>query len=144
MMNAAIDSKSRAASEQLSFILVMVCRGPALDQVVNSGPGEGLVAWRSLCRRFEPNVRSRFAGVLLGILSFDFSGDTIARLEAFERELMTYERANAEVVTDGIRIGVVLQRMEESALKQHLLLNSERLVRWVDFRAELVSVRSRS
>ena len=75
-------------------------------------------------------------------MSFDFSGDTIARLEAFERELMTYERASAEVVTDGIRIGVVLQRMEESALKQHLLLNSERLVRWVDFRAELVSVRN--
>ena len=69
MLNVALGVKERAASEQLGFILVMVCRGPALDQVVNSGSGEGLVAWRSLCRRFEPNVRSRFAGVLLGILS---------------------------------------------------------------------------
>ena len=90
MLNAALGLRERAASEQLGFILVMVCRGPALDQVVNSGSGEGLVAWRSLCRRFEPNVRSRFAGVLLGVLSFDFSGDTIARLEAFEGELLTY------------------------------------------------------
>ena len=34
----------KEASEQLAFILVMVCRDAALDQVVNAGPAEGLVA----------------------------------------------------------------------------------------------------
>ena len=131
----------REASEQLAFILVMVCRGAALDQVVNAGPGEGLLAWRSLCRRFEPRVKTRFAGVLLGLLNFDFSGDLIARMEAFERELAQYERTSGEAVSDGMRIGIVLQRLEESSLKQHLLLNTERLTKWADFRAEMINVR---
>jgi hypothetical protein len=52
-----------------------------------------------------------------------------------------YEQPSEELVSDGIRIGVVMQRMEENSLKQHLLLKAERLVRWADLRAELVSVR---
>ena len=131
----------RESSEQLAFIMVMLCRGAALDQVVNAGSGEGLLAWRSLCRRFEPKVRTRFAGVLLGLLNFDFSGDMIAKVEAFERELAQYERTSGEEVSDGIRVGVVLQRLEESSLKQHLLLNAERLSSWADFRSELINVR---
>jgi hypothetical protein len=140
--NAVMSSQGeKQASEQLAFILVMTCRGAALDQVVNAGPSEGATAWRSLCRRFEPKVHTRFAGVLLGILNFDFSGDVLARIEAFERELALYERASGEVVSDGIRVGVVLQRLDESALRQHLLLNSERLAKWADFRAEVVNIR---
>ena len=142
MLNATLQNAGeKEASEQLAFVLVMVCRAAALDQVVNAGAGEGLSAWRSLCRRFEPNVRSRFAGILMGILSFDFSGDVIARVEAFEREVAQYERTSGEDVSDGIRVGVVLQRLEDSPLKQHLLMNSERLARWTDFRSELVCVR---
>ena len=142
VLNATLQiTGEKEASEQLAFVLVMVCRAGALDQVVNAGVGEGLSAWRSLCRRFEPNVRSRFAGVLMGILNFDFSGDVIARVEAFEREVAQYERASGEDVSDGIRVGVVLQRLEDSPLKQHLLMNSERLARWTDFRSELVCVR---
>ena len=142
VVNAVLSIEGeRQASEQLAFILVMVCRSAALDQVVNAGPAEGAGAWRSLCRRFEPRVRTRFAGILLGILNFDFSGDVIARLEAFERELSLYEQACGEVVSDGIRVGVVSQRIDESALKQHLMLNSERLAKWVDFRAEVINIR---
>ena len=142
VLNAVQESAGdKEASEQLAFILVMVCRGAALDQVVNAGPGEGLAVWRSLCRRFEPRIRTRYAGVLLGLLNFDFGGDLIARMEAFERELVQYERTSGETISDGVRIGVVLQRLEESALNQHLLLNTERLTRWADFRAELINVR---
>jgi len=142
VVNAALATTAeKEASEQLAFMLIMVCRGAALDQVVNAGPSEGAVAWRSLCRRFEPRVRTRFAGVLLGILNFDFSGDVIAKLEAFDREIQVYELACGEVVSDGIKIGVVLQRLEESNLKQHLLLNAERLAKWFDFRAEVINIR---
>ena len=42
---------------------------------------------------------------------------------------------------DGITVGVVLQRLEQSALKKHLLHNSEPLMRWADFRAEVIYVR---
>jgi hypothetical protein len=125
VMNAVLDALGeRQASEQLAFILVMICRGAALDQVVNAGPAEGAGAWRSLCRRFEPRVKTRFAGILLGILNFDFTSDVITRLDAFERELSLYEQACGEIVSDGIRVGVVLQRIDESSLR-----SSEELTR---------------
>ncbi len=79
--------------------------------------------------------------MLLGILNFDFSGDVIVRLEAFERELSLYEQACGEAVSNCIKISDVLQRLEESTLKQHLLLNSQRLAKWEDFRAEVISIR---
>ena len=123
IMNVVLDTlDERAASEQLAFILVMICRGAALDMVVSAGPAVGASAWRSLCRRFEPRVKTRFAGILLGILNFDFTGDVITWLEAFERELSSYEQASGETLSDGIRVGVVLQRIDESALMQHLFV----------------------
>ena len=131
----------REASEQLAFMLVMLSTGAALDQVVNAGPSEGATAWRSLCRRFEPRIKSRFAGALLGLLNFDFSGDVIAKLEAFDREVLQYEQACGEAVSNSIKIGIVLQRLDESSLKQHLLLNAERLAKWPDFRMEVVNIR---
>ena len=69
------------------------------------------------CRRFQPRVKTRFARVLLTLL--------LSRTEALGRELTQHEQAPQEHVSDGIRVGVVLQRLEESALEQSLLLNSE-------------------
>ena len=57
-------------------------------------------------------------------------------MEAFERELPRYEQ-----VRDGIRVGVVLQRLEESTLKQRMLINSERLTKSADFQAEVIKHR---
>ena len=65
----------------------------------------------------------------------------IARVEAFERESAQYGRSNNEIISDGIRVGVALQRLEDSPLKQHLFLNASRLAKWVDFRSEMINVR---
>ena len=46
-------------------------------------------------------------------------------LEACERELTHCEQASQEQVRAGIRVGVVLQGLEECTLKQYLLPNSE-------------------
>ena len=43
--------------------------------------------WRQLCLTHEPCVRSREAGQLVTLLSGSFSGDPIARIEAFEKGL---------------------------------------------------------
>ncbi len=94
-----------------------------------------------MCRRFEPRIKSRFAGASLSLLNFDFSGDVIAKLEAFDREVLSYEQACGEAVSNSIKVGIVLQRLGESALKQHLLLNAERLAKWPDFRMEVVNIR---
>ena len=42
---------------------------------------------------------------------------------------------------DGSRVGVSLLRLEDSPLKQHLLLKSERLTKWADVRAEVINAR---
>ena len=64
IVNAVMASQGeREASEQLAFMLVMICRGAALDQVVNAGTSEGASAWRSLCRRFEPRIKTRPLGL---------------------------------------------------------------------------------
>ncbi len=63
VMNAALTTLGEhEASEQLVFILLVVCRGAALDQVVTAGAVEGAVPL--LVRRFEPRARTRFLGEL--------------------------------------------------------------------------------
>ena len=78
-----VDEQQRSATRLLALSLAMLCRGPALDLVVNSGADEGLQGWRALVDRYEPRVRSRFAGQLMQILSWDFTSDVITKLEAF-------------------------------------------------------------
>ena len=48
---------------------------------------EGLRAWQLLVERYDPHIKSITAGQLLSLLQFDFSGDMLAKLEAYERDL---------------------------------------------------------
>ena len=48
VLNTALDADPAQASQQLYFVLVMLCKGQALDIVIYSGQGEGLEAWRQL------------------------------------------------------------------------------------------------
>ena len=57
------------------------------------------------------------------------------------RELTHNETATLEQVRGGIRVGDGLQRLDESKLKQHLLHKTEHLIRWADFRAEVINLR---
>ena len=84
---AVLGTAAAKLSTVLYYILMMLCRGTALDTVVNCGVGEGLEGWRQLCMTHEPKVRSRWAGQLVAILAWSFSGDPISRIEAFEREI---------------------------------------------------------
>ena len=107
---------------------------------MNAGSAEGLRAWQLLVERYDPHIRSRTAGQLLSSLQFDFSGDILAKLEAHERDLALYEQASGEKISDGLRVGVVLNRATDTELATHLLLNSERFQTWALFRRELVDV----
>ena len=80
---------------------------------------EGLEAWRQLTERYEPKMRTRFAGQLMSILSFSLQGDTIERMTAWEREIATYERDSGKILDDDIKIGTVLLRSPESQKKVH-------------------------
>ena len=50
-------------------------------------------------------------------------------MEACDREVTQLEHASQEQVSDGIRVGVVWQRLWESTMTQHLLLSPERLAK---------------
>ena len=64
----------------------------------------------------------------------------LAKLEAYERDLALYEQASGETISDGLRVGIVLNRVTNTELATHLLLNSERFQTWALFRRELVDV----
>ena len=127
-------------STDLYHLLLHSTWGPALVRVVIAGSTEGLRAWQLLLERYEPHIRSRTAGHLMSLLQFDFSGDVLAKLETYERDLALYEQALGETISDGLRVGIVLNRVTHSELATHLLLNSERFQTWSLFRRELVDV----
>jgi len=142
VMNSLMDPANAAASEKLYFLLIVSCKGQALDRLVNAGNGQGVLGWRFLCEKYEPRARTRQAGLLQQLLGWSFAGNVTERLEAWERDLSSYEQLSGETISDGIKIGVCLRQMEEGALRSHLIFNSERLKVYKDFRMELLSVRA--
>ena len=137
---AALTPVEAAASNQLHYMLVMITKGGALTRVVNAGSGEGLEAWRTLVQYHEPTSATRAAGLLQELLNFDFDGDIHEKLVKFERDIARYE-AMGEEFPANIRIGTLIRRLPESGLKQHILLNSTRLMTWTDVKLEIENVR---
>ena len=121
-------------------MILMICGGAALDIVFLAGDSGGLEAWRQLTEKYEPKIRTRFAGQLMSILSFSFQGDTTEQITAWEREIVTYERDSGKILDDEINVGAVLLRMPESQLKTHLLMRVDKLKMWTDFRDEVVLI----
>ena len=138
--DALANDEARQASRDLFHLLLHLTSGPALDRVVNCGDGEGMLAWNRVVERYDPKLRSRSAGLLLELLRFDFAGDMLTRIEEFERSVVTFQNASAEQVSSGMKVGMVLNRLPDSELATHLVLNAERLKEWSDFKNEIVNV----
>ena len=79
-----LKENDRAASTQLYWVMLMICKCAALNIVVLAGDSEGLEAWRQLTEKYEPKMRTRFSGQLMSILSFSFQGDTTEHWIAVE------------------------------------------------------------
>eukprot|EP00971_Amphidinium_carterae_P050193 989009-Amphidinium_carterae.1 len=63
-------------------------------------------------------------------------------MEAFEREILRYEHASGEGVSDALRVGIVLRQLEEAKLKEYLLLmNASKLTVWKYFKAEVNTIK---
>ena len=136
--NAPILDDDRAASAQLYGMMLMICKGAALNTVFLAGDSEGLEAWRQLTEKYELKMRTRFAGQLMSILSYSFQGDATERITAQEREMATYERDSGKILDDETKVGAVLLRLPESQRKTQLLLRVHKLKKWTDFRDEVV------
>ena len=57
-------------SSVLYFILLHLCKGPAMTIVVNAGHGQGAVAWRALCRRFDSSSQMKTASQMQDLSDF--------------------------------------------------------------------------
>ena len=113
--NATIlEEEDRSASAQLFWVMLMICKGAALNTVFLAGDSEGLEAWRQLTEKYEPKMRTRFAGQLMSILSHSSQGDATERITAWEREIAMYERDSGKILDDEIKVGAVLLRLPES------------------------------
>ena len=139
--NATImDENDRAVSTQLYWMMLMICKGTALNIVFFAGDSEGLPAWRQLSEKYEPKMRTRFAGQLMSILSSSFQGDTAEWITVWEREIATYERDSGKTLDDEIKVGAVLLKLPESQKKTNLLMRVDKLKKWTDFRDEVVAI----
>ena len=88
--NAEMSDSERVASTELYHFLISLCTQTAFEKVVNSGDGEGTLAWKAIIDRWDPKMRTRQAGILLGVLKWSFAGDILGRMESFERECLRY------------------------------------------------------
>lgn len=140
-VNADLQPGERDASVALFYMLVLLTRNEALNIVINSGTGEGLLAWRRLVQRFDSSAATRLAGLLLSLMNWGFGGDIQSRLELFERELLRYEARAGESVSLNQRVGMVLNGLDKGTLKDHLLLNSMRYGSWQEFKSEIINYR---
>ena len=131
----------REISAQLYYMLVMLTKQQSLDRVVSAGPGEGLEAWRLLSQFHKPHSSTRSASLLYELLNFSFDGDVGARILAFDRQVLRYEQASKEKFPENVRIGVLIKNLPETPLKQHLILNSERLKEWDTVKVEVENLR---
>ena len=141
VLNATISTEQGACSTQLYFMLVMTCKDVALTRVVNAGQAEGLESWRSPYQHFEPHSSTRHAGLLLELLSVDLSGDVLAKIELFNRDVGRYELSSGERLADSVKVGTILKNMPDGALKQHLILNIHKFSNYSTLANEISEVR---
>ena len=85
-----VGDEDRAASAQLYWMMLTICKGAALNTVFLAGDSEGFEALRQLTEKYDPKMRTRFAGQLMSILSFSLQGDATERITAWECETATY------------------------------------------------------
>ena len=83
---------------------------------------------------------SRYVGLLLQILSFQFDGDMSANLSSCERLVRDYEVQSRKTVEDDLKMGVVILGMHDSRVKEHLMRNTARLGSWIKMRNEILEI----
>ena len=86
-----LDAEEETYSAHLYWMLVMKCKGTALDKVITAGEGEGLVAWRALYKHYEPRTPQTSTAMLLELLTWDFSGVVIDKIAKFDRARAKYQ-----------------------------------------------------
>ena len=132
-----LDAVDQSLSRDLFHLLVLVCKGPAMQEVrraQNAQGDNGFEAWRLLVKRYEPAERNRAFGLLNSVLQHRFdSKDILTSLSEWEERTRSYERSSGEKLPDGVLIATILNGIADP-LKTHLQVNSNRFATYAELR----------
>jgi hypothetical protein len=140
VLNATLTEEDVSLSTQLYYVLVMLCTGPALNKCYNAGVTEGFESWRQFVLQWEPKLASRFVGLLMQLLTFQFEGDLSHKVSQFDRLIAAYETQAKKKVDDDIKVGVAIIGMRDAKVKEHLVRNAARLGTWASMSAEVIEI----
>ena len=133
-----------AHSTNLYYILrACLTNQEALDMVQNIALCNKMEVWRRMVTRWEPNVPSRFRGMLQAILfpKLDIPGTDVTQLlTAWEKQVQDHEQQSGYKISDAIKLGVVLHQLSDASLREHLLLNSRAYDKYDLMAAEIRTV----
>ena len=94
---SSLGTSAMTQARQLYHILITLCEGKALSEVMMAEKYNGLEAWRKLKNLYEPDVGSRWVSMLKGILNPDWSDpkdkdkDFMEVLNEWEKAISRYE-----------------------------------------------------
>ena len=131
---------------QMYTALVGLTEDDSNDLVIGVGSGNGLEAYRKLCRRWDPNLSARKSNLLKQIISppkckFD---ELSGALERWKEQIRRYERrrddkGQQKSIDGDVKLSA-LEMLIPADLENHLTLNRYRLKSFDDALAEVVHI----
>ena len=127
-------------STQLFYTLVLLLQGRGLDIAQNTDLGNGLEVYRKLVSEYRPRLASRFVGTLTQLMSHKFTASIEAEIPFFEKLVRRYEAETGKQLDDTIKLGIIINGLQDESLKQHVVRNSARLKTYQLLKDELLEV----
>ncbi|CAE7692305.1 GIP [Symbiodinium sp. CCMP2456] len=140
VLQASLSPGEAELSTQLFYTLVMLLQGGALDIAQNTDLGNALEVYRKLVSEYRPRLASRFVGTLTQLMSHKFTASLEAEIPFFEKLVRRYEAETGKQLDDTIKLGIIINGLQDESLKQHVVRNSARLKTYQLLKDELLEV----
>ena len=111
-------------SSKVHYALIMLCEDSAL-RIVRAAGDNGYEGYRLMCRRFDPQSKSRSLARLNVILAYSFGtkpDELLDRILGWERLIGDYEGDSKEMISDSLRSAVLVGNLPP-AIRTHILMN---------------------
>ena len=138
--NAVLDASRRRLSTQVYYMLALLAEEPVQRLLEHAGESEGFLAWRRLVDEFEPRTAGRQAGLLLGLLRFEFAGEPRTAMDEFDLMVREYEKSSGEQLSESLKVALVQKGLRDEGLRAHLVLHAARLPSYQAVRDEVRSI----
>ena len=133
-------------SQQLYAVLQTLCEKEAFTIIRAAGKGNGLEAWRRLCKRYDPSTGGRRRALLRSVLNpsrVNKIEELSAAVESWEEQVRQYENrrkpdGSRPTLDEDIRVAI-LESICPAEVERHLQLNQARFADYDEGRKELSS-----